>query len=449
MKRLLLLFIISTSIISLHAQAKGWTLNDCVLYAVNNSPRVSNQNETNAIYQQDYLEAIGKLLPSLNAGTNASFNFGRGLDEETNNYININSFGNNYNVSTHVTLFDGLANYRKLKIGRINKLKGKQELEDAKDKVAYDTMEAFYNVLYNKDLVKTAEEQLSESANSLIQTKRMEELGVKGHPDVLEAEAKTAEDTYNLTKQRNLLTISIIQLKEKMNFPIDEELFVAEEHVDQLILKVTETPYDIYEHSLATNPKTQIANAELEAKNETYKAQKGYALPSLSMGAGASTNFFKYMDGSNFAHFAEQFKNKQGEYVGFTLSIPLFNGFSRSANIKRAKAQLHMAENTRSETLRKLYSDIEQAVADANGQVEEYRQAVKQKEAAEMAHQVNLRKYEEGLIDPILLHTSSNRVLKAKTEEYKAKHMYQLKYKLVNYYKGEPLYIGNTSTLTP
>lgn len=440
MKYQLIVIIAFFCAVQLHSQNKAWTLNDCVLYAIEHSPRVKNQNSSNSIYHQDYLEAIGKLLPSINANTSAGFNFGRGVNDETNTYINVNSFSNNYNISASMTLFDGLANYRRVKIGRMNKIKGKKELEDAQDMLAYETIEAFYNVLYNQDIVKITKEELAQSAKNLQQVKRMEELGIKGIPDVAEADAKLAEDTYNLTKQKNLLTISIILLKEKMNYPVDEELEIKSEEDVQFIVKVEETASEIYYKSIEFNPKVQIAKSELYVKNQNYKASKGSLMPRISVGAGVSTNFFRNMDGSEYSSFGSQFKNKRGEYIAFTLSIPIFNGFSRSASVKRAKAQMNIARNERDDILRKLYSDIEQAVADTNGQVDEYYQAVRQRESAEVAHQVNQRKYEEGLIDPILLHTSANRLQKTKAEEYKSKYLYSLKSKLVNYYKGEPLF---------
>ena len=442
MKRYFIILIFFTWTIGVWGQQKKtWTLNGCILYAIQYSPDVNNQKYANDIYHQNYIEAVGRLLPNISANTSAGFNFGRGVDEETNTYINVNSFSNNYGINVSMTLFDGLANYTRVRIGRVNKLKGKNELEDAKDMVAYSTMEAFYNVLYNKDLVASATEQLEESVRSFQQIKRMEELGVKSVPDIVECEAKVAEDTYNLTKQKNLLTISIIQLKEKMNFPLDEELDIQHTDNEQAITKIQEMPFEIYEKSKAFNPKAQIAESDIEYRKLAYKASKGSLAPSISAGVGASTNFFKNMDGSPFSSFSDQFKNKQGEYISLTLSIPVFSGLSRSTSINSAKAQIFIAENNKNDVFRKLFSDIEQAVADANGQVDEHYQAIRQRKSAEIAHQVNLRKYEEGLIDPILLHTSSNRLLKAKAEEYRAKYMYCLKYKLVNYYKGEPFFL--------
>ncbi|WP_255495143.1 TolC family protein [Dysgonomonas sp. 521] len=419
------------------SQEKKWTLEECMIYAIENSPRKNKQEAKNNIYQQNYLEAIGNLLPSLNASTNAYFNFGRGLDAETNTYTNINSFSNNYSLYTSLVLFDGLANINRVKMQKMNKLMGKQQLQDTNDMIAYETMEIFFNVLYYKESVKLAEQQLKESSENLRQIKRMEELGVKGFPDVAEMQAKEAADNYSLTRQKNLLTIEMIRLKEKMNFPIDENLAIEDYTSDKLIVKTEETALEIYNQSLVFLPKALVAQSTLAAEELSYKTSKGSLFPTISVDAGYSTNFSRYMDGSEYPSFKNQFKDRRGHYIGFSLSIPIFNGFSRSAKVKRSKQQVIIAKNEKDETLRSIYSEIEQAVADMNGQVDEYYQAKKQTEAMSVAQDANLRKYKEGLISPLELHTSANRLFQAKTEELNAMLKYYLKRKLVNYYKGQ------------
>ena len=102
--------------------------------------------------------------------------------------------------------------------------------------------------------------------------------------------------------------------------------------------------------------------------------------------------------------------------------------------MKRGKRELIIARNEKEEAQRTLYSEIEQAVADMNGQADEFYQAVRQEEAMQVAHRLNIRKYEEGLINAIELHASANRLMQARS----AKLKYNLKKRLVNYYKGEP-----------
>lgn len=431
---LLLLFVSGAT---LQAQEKQWSLDDCIRYAVENSPKVNKQKAQNTIHQQDYLNAIGRLLPSLNAGTNVYFNFGRGMDPETNAYTNINSFSNSYSVYSNLTIFDGFSNIYRIKMQKANKLAGKQQLEQEREMVAYDTMETFFNVLYYKRMVQLAQEQVEESANNMKQARRMEELGMKAKPDVAEMAAKEAADIYNLTRQKNLHTIGIILLKEKMNFPVDEELDIIDEHPGALIVKSGETVPAIYETAKTINPRALSAESALKVQEMNRRSAIGGFSPVISMEAGLSTGFARYLDGSDYEPFSEQLRNKRGTYVGFTLSVPLFTGFSKSTTYKRSKAQVIIAESEFQETLRSLYSEIEQAVADMNGQADAYQQAVKQREAMETAHEANQRRYEEGLISPLELHTSANRVVEAKAEELNAELQYRLKARLVRYYRGE------------
>lgn len=432
----ILLFVLVANM-ALQAQKKQWSLDDCIRYAVENSPKINKQKAQNSIYQQDYMSAVGRMLPSLNAGTNAYFNFGRGIDYETNTYTNINSFSNNYSIYSNLTIFDGLSNIYRVKMQKTNRLVGKQQLEQEREMVAYDTMEAFFNVLYYKKMVQLAQEQADESTNNMKQTKRMEELGMKAKPDVAEMAAKEAADIYNLTRQRNLLTIGTILLKEKMNFPIDKELEIEDQQTDALIVKSGETAPAIYETARIINPKALSAQSALEVQELNRRSVMGGFSPVISMEAGLSSGFARYLDNTDYSSFSEQLKNKRGTYLGFILSVPLFNGFSKSTSYKRSKAQVIIAESELQETLRALYSEIEQAVADMNGQADSYQQAVKQREAMEAAHAANQRKYEEGLISPLELHTSVNRVVGAKAEELNAELQYRIKARLVRYYKGE------------
>lgn len=433
-----LLYIITTFSFTTAAQEKALTLEECMRYAIENSPRKNKQDEQNSIYHQNYLEAVGRVLPSLGASTSANFNFGRSLNED-NTYSDVNSFSNNYNLSASLTLFDGLANVNRIKMQKVNKLIGKEQLQEVKDLIAYETMEAFFNVLYYKQMVELANEQLKQSTENVRQVKRMEELGVKGFPDVAEMQAKEAQDNYNLTQQKNLLIIAIIRLKEKMNFPVDEELDIMDHTSETMIAKTGESALEIFHRSLSYLPKALAADANFESYKLAHKASKGSLLPTISLNAGISTNFYRIMDGAiEYSSFKDQIKNKRGEYIGFTLSIPLFNGFSRTASVKRSKSQMIIAEYERDETRRAVYSEIEQAVADMNGQVDEYYQAKKQAEAMSVAHNVNERKYKEGMVSALELHTSSNRLFQAKVEELNSQLKFYLKQRLVNYYKGEP-----------
>ncbi|MDR0614139.1 MAG: TolC family protein [Dysgonamonadaceae bacterium] len=430
---LLLLWVIPSGVFS---QEKIWTLEECVEYAVLHNPQHTKQAAQNEIYRYNQRDAIGGFLPSLNAGTGVSVNFGRGVDPETNTYISTNTFSNAYEIYSSLTLFDGFAQIYRAKTANINRLKGKEELRALKDKTTFEVMEIFFNVLYYKGTVTLAGQQLEESVQTLKKFRRMEELGLKSIPDLAEMQAKEAEDRFLLTRQTNLYNLEVIKLKEKMNLPVEENLSVKDYEQSPLVSAETHNATDIYRQALAVLPAVQASVRSVSATRMEYKTARGRLFPSLSLNAGFSTGFSRLMDGTSYMSFNEQLKLREGSYVSATLSIPLFNGFSRFSEVKRSRLRLIIAQNQHEETLRRVYSEIEQTVADVNGLSDEYLHAQKRTAAMQSAHRMNLRKYEAGLTDAVTLTASSNRLLNSRIEELYTNLKYQLKYKLLNYYKG-------------
>jgi outer membrane protein TolC len=440
MKRKLLLTLVLLPALAF-PQGKVWTLEDCIEYAIQHNPKRVQQEAQNKIYRQNQLEEIGGFLPSLNAESSISMNFGRGVDPETNTYISTNTFGNSYSAYSSMPLFNGLANIYRAKMANVYRLKGEEDLRQIRDEITFEVMEVYFTALYYKRTVELAQQQLDESMQNLKKTQRMEELGLKSVPDLDEIRAKEAEDRLLLTRQINKYNLEIIQLKAKMHLPSDEELRVSNYDSSVLISLETEDAFVIYKQAQNSLPQVLSANQLLKVSEMEHKIAKGQLFPSLGLGAGFSTWFFRLIDDSPYMSFHEQLKARQEQYVGVRLSIPVFNRFSRLSNVKRTKQQLVIARSQHEELLRVVYTDIVQAVADVNGLADEYTSAQKKTVAMESAHQSNLRKYEEGLIDAINLSTSANRLLNARVEESHTYLSYHLKYKLLQYYKRESSWI--------
>jgi outer membrane protein len=339
-------------------------------------------------------------------------------------------------------MFGGLRNINHIRMQHFNRATGRHELDAARDDVAYATMEAYFNVLYYKQMALLAEAQLSESTLNLQQTERMTELGIKGFPDLAEMRAKEAADSYNLTTQRNRLAIGIILLKEQMNFPIDAVLEIASYTAGEdetAMAKSSATPGELYAIALTGTPRALAAASSAEAAKIALQIARGSRFPTVSMNAGFSTGFFRNLDGKPYDQFKNQLVNKRGFYVGASLDIPIFNGLSVTSRIRRSRFQRTIAQTERDAALRTLYTGIEQAVADMNGSADQHAQALRQREAASVAHDVNRRKYDEGLVSALELHTSSNRLTQARADELLSRLTYILKKRMVDYYAGIPL----------
>lgn len=439
--------IIVTSILSLGlataamAQEKRWTMDECMQYAVENSPKVKKQTHTSDSYKAELNAAVASFFPSMSASVGAQYSFGRSIDPETNVYNNTSTFNNGYGLNVSIPIFNGGQLINQWRMAKANRQLGMNDVQKEKDDLAINTMQAFMDVVYYQGTVKLAAEQLEENNRILYKTRRQEELGLKGKADVAQIEAQVAANDYNLTHQQNLLNTAILTLKQNMNFPADMELDVDTMLLDKSYATMLESVEDIYGYASDNNPIALQAQLRLEASKMQYLMAKGRMLPSISFSAGISTNYYENLKAEQApVAFGSQFKNNRGEYISFNLSFPLFNGLDRLTNLRKARNNLRIAQEQQTEVLRQLQTAIEQAILDREGYAKETIQMEKKAQADEIAYQVTLRKFEEGLMSPIDLQTSANTLLLSKADLLQRKLMYLLKCKLVDYYKGKPLF---------
>ena len=419
--------------------AERLTLDDCMRYAVEHSPAVRRQDYTNRNYRQDYIESIAALVPSVSGSIGASTSFGRSVDPETNTYTDVSNFDNSYSVSGQMPLFAGLTGINTVRAARIMRLQGVEELQLARDEIALKTMQAYFDVVYYTGSVRLAREQLKTSTAELGKSRKLFELGLKSAADVAEVESQQASDDYLLTQQENNLALAEIALGEAMNYPADRPL-----RVDTAVAIETPAgvaPFDeVLGNALENNPKAVAAQYDVRHSKLQFSVAKGNLYPSLYVGGGYSTNFFMSLDNrSLYASFPSQFRDNRGFYVSAQLNIPIFGGLSRRTARNRARNNWRIAQQTRTETLRTLQSEVAQAYQQMLGYGKEFVQASKKSDAARLAYEAVAGKYERGMVSALDLQTAADKLLQARSERLRARLQYIIKVRLVAYYNGEPL----------
>ena len=307
------------------------TLHDCMEYAVSNSTKMRIQQAAIGDAQIDRRDAALTLFtPQISAQTYAYYNFGRSIDPQTNTYFNTTSFHNNYGVSAGYDLFDGFKAVNNYKISKTGMLIADSQEKQVEADICLAVMEAYYNVVYYKRLCDVYEEQVAVAGQALAKAKRQEELGQKGHADVIQMEADLADRQYDLTNTYNMYQEQKMTLSDLLFWPVDEELVIdTSMPVWQVEPVATESVVDF---ALEHNPGIQIASwQELNAKRELNTA-KWSLLPTVGLYAGWSTSYYTYQ-GSTTNPFWNQFKNNGGEYVELSLSIPIWNRLSKHSAI--------------------------------------------------------------------------------------------------------------------
>lgn len=415
------------------------TLEECMRYAVEHSPAVRRQAYTNRNYRQNYIESVAALVPSVSGTVGASTSFGRSVDPETNTYTDVSNFDNSYSLSGQLPLFAGLTGINTVRAARVMRLQGVEELQLARDEIALKTMQAYFDVVYYTESVRLAREQLKTSTAELEKSRKLFELGLKSAADVAEVESQQASDDYLLTQQENNLALAEIALGEAMNYPADRPL-----RVDTAVAIETPAgvaPFDeVLGNALENNPKAVAAQYDVRHSKLQFSVAKGNLYPSLYVGGGYSTNFFMSLDNrSLYASFPSQFRDNRGFYVSAQLNIPIFGGLSRRTARNRARNNWRIAQQTRTETLRTLQSEVAQAYQQMLGYGKEFVQASKKSDAARLAYEAVAGKYERGMVSALDLQTAADKLLQARSERLRARLQYIIKVRLVAYYNGEPL----------
>lgn len=426
----------------MNAPAQVMTMDECMAYAVEHSVSVCKQENALDNAKMNYRQSVASLFPSVSASISASTNFGRSIDPETNSYTTVSTFGNSYSLSASMPLFAGLRYVNGIRAAKVARERGYSDLQIARDKVAMDVMRAYSDVVYYKGAVKIAEEHLSASRKTLRQAQKLHELGRKSAAEVAEVASQEANYDYLLAEQQNNLTMAWIALREVMNLPQDYTLEVVEE--DGIIVSCDNLQIQrIVENALDGN--AQVVSSELAVKEYKlhYARAKGAWFPTISLSAGINTNYYTNFDNKQaYPSFSSQFKNNSGEYVGVSMSIPIFSNLSRSASVRSSRNALRNAELELSAVRSSVESEVVQACSRMEGYGKLYNQAVKKVEASQLAYDGIAAKFEKGLVTAIELQSAATTLLQAKSERLRSQLQYMIEKRMVDYYSGIPFVQG-------
>ena len=410
------------------------TLKECMAYAISNSTKIRIQQAAIGDAQIDRRDAaLALFTPQINAQTVAYYNFGRNIDPETNLYIQTTSFHNSYGVSAGYDLFDGFKAVNNYKISKTGLLIAQSQEKQVEADICLAVMEAYYNVVYYKRLTDVYEEQVATAESALKKAKRQEELGQKGHADVIQMEADLADRQYDLTNTFNKYQSEKMKLADLMFWPVDEALVIDTSMPEWEIEPVSTS--SVVDFALDHNPGVNMASwKELNAKRELSTA-KWQLMPSIGLYGGWNTNYFTYPNQPTDP-FGTQFRNNMGEYVQLSLSIPIWDRLAKASRISKKRHALEKATAELDQKRRDVESEVRRAVQDRDGAATAYQQALRKVNVQNEAYTLNLKKLEQGLISPLEFQTACNNFLKAQADEMNSLFKYLIKQAVVRYYNG-------------
>lgn len=438
MKRLFLIIYVIAAALPLSA-SEPWTVERCMQYTADRSHGVRQQQFALEDSRAAKTQAIGAFLPSVYGSVDGQMNFGRAIDPSTNTYTDVSTLYNGYGLQASLVVFDGLQRYNNLRLAKANEAMGRSGVRAEKDDVALKVYKAYMDLVYCEGAVSQTAKKRDESRELLRQTSVMAEVGQKSDADVAQMRATLAADEYELAHMQSQTTKAMLALKQLMGFPVDSALAIIQPSFDDEIL-TAEDASQISAFAATDNPRILKAQQNVEAARYSLRAARGALLPTISLSGGVSTSFFRNMDKGGHASFSSQFRNNAGEYVGLSLSIPLFDRLATYSTIRRRKTALLQAQENLAYEQSELRRIIVEAASDVANSTKEVEKMQEQVEADSIASRLTTRKYEEGLASSIDVKTAAVTLLQSRVRLLQSQLTMAYNKKLLAYYKGEKLW---------
>ena len=411
-----------------------WTLKECTEWALEHNLTVASQQVNVESKKNDKNTADMAWLPSVNGSASESWSFGRGIGGN-NTYESGNSASTSLNLSANMNLFDGLATPRRMQLARLNLEAATQDLEKARNDIRVQVAQAYVQILYNYEIADVARQQL---AIDSLQVARLEGLfgtGKASAAEVSQQKSSLAQSRLTLVQAQNNVRASLLSLAQLLELQDWESFSVVRPVVEMEDVYIGH-PDDIYADALGLRPEIRAEQLRLEGAAKQVQIARAAFYPSLSLSGGLGTNYYSTFGTQGFWN---QLSNNFSQYVGLSLSIPIFNRFSTRNQVRSARLQQTSQQLQLRRTQQSLYKEIQQAWNSAVAARTKWEASRTATAAARDAFELMQAKYENGKATLTEFNESRNRLVKAESDAVQATYEYLYQTRLVEFYRGGAL----------
>jgi len=470
-KLIMLCVVLSGSGLSLSAQ-DPWSLEVCIQYAMENNIQIK-QSVLNTEYNQNLLKQskMGQ-IPSLSGSGNYNYSWGRVLDQTTYRYSDNQSVNSlNLGISSSANLFSGLRVRNTIQQNELNLLASYEDVEKVKNDISLNIAAAYLSIMFNRELLSVTQSQLEITGQQVERTLKLVDAGKLARGNFLELQAQFASEELNLVNAENQLAISLLNLQQILDLPIDTAFDVvipelADPDEDPLVMNAL----DVYRVAEQEMPEIKSAVLGLESAEKGLAIAKGGRSPQLYMSANFNSGYSDIRQqvislsaptlipigrtaGGEIVNslnpqeipafgaypFYNQLQDNASAGVGLGLSIPIFNGWQINSNISNARIMHKNAQLDLQSQKLNLYANIQQAYADALAALKKFNATQKALVSMEESFKYTEKKFEVGLVNTVDYNMSKNQLIATQSDLLQAKYDFIFRTKILNFYNGEPI----------
>ncbi|MBC7425427.1 MAG: TolC family protein [Bacteroidia bacterium] len=470
MKRLFLFF---TTLLVSHcagAQVKKWTLKDCIdqAFAKNLDVQQGALNVRNSFI--DFNQSKLALLPNANASAGQNYQFGRTIDRFTNTFVNQTLRTNNVSLGANLTIFNGLQNQNTIKQQNLALQATQESLEATKNTIALNVASLFLQILFNKENLVNNQNQVDATKRQIERAEILYNAGSTDQSNLLSLKAQVANEELTLINTKNLYNSNLINLKNLIQAPANEEFEIEAPDIDSAINAVKFSASDAYQANLNRMPQIKASELRIQSAMMYTRVARGLRSPNISLYANLSTvysqsnkevlnlqvtgtsptNYFTentftrilqptYSYDTKTIGFGKQLKNNFGQSLGVSLNWTLFNANQINSQILKSKISLEQSQLDYEKTKNALYTDINLAQNDYNAAEARLNATKNSFEAQQLNLDYADKKFTSGVLNSVDFLAIKNSYTNSQSLMLQAKYEFVFRSMILDYYNGKSI----------
>ncbi len=317
------------------------SLRECIEIALVNNPDMGMARESLKKSESYVLNSYGNLLPNLQLDFYAGHRYygpssvlidgsGRPVQAQGFDYEDYA-----FRIASDIVIWDGGANYARLRQSKRNREGAKEELQYNYDMISATVIRAYYNLVRFKKLTIVAEESVNQAKQSLDRTDALLEVGSGTRADVLKAKVLHSNTKLDLIRATNRVEIA----KEDLIAVLNLEDY-SEVSIDTSLVMNMSNPDPHSEIGFAMDNRSDLRGlrAYLKGADAGVRVAKSGWLPVFG------ANFGYYWSDREMADNLNFFREEYSWNITAYMRINIFDRFNTSANVKTAKADYRISE---------------------------------------------------------------------------------------------------------
>ncbi len=441
-------------------------MQDCIDHALENNLEIRHQLLEESRARHDLNQSYANALPTLNLGSHANFNFGRSIDEVTNEFFTERIASQSMAANSSLNLFAGFRNINTIRYHTARQTALRHDTENIENTLTLTIANAYLQILYFEDMLDVATEQASLSREQAEKTRILFDGGTVSRGDLLEMKAIAAEDEARLTRMENNLRMAyleliyLLELDPGMDFQIQRPAVEAEGQQLQM------EPDLVVEKALRIEPSVNAARQRIEMAEKGLDIRKGERYPTLSLHAGLGTRYseaFKHFPENNTnsipmknapsakdagmftqngplpetVPYVDQLRENYYRSVQLSITIPVFNGWQSRNRIQHARIDLDRSRINYQQRKKELSQIVYEAWSDAMGAYQNYQSNATVLEAARESYQYAEESFTLGISSTIEYNEAKARLNRAEVNALQAMYEFVFLSKTLEFYQGE------------